>query len=140
MPLLEQVLEQYPQEVKVVFKNFPLSSHKVAQPAAVAALAAMRQGKFWEYHDALFENYNKLTEPMLDELAKKVGLDLERFKTDRNDPQVVDKVRQDFEEGVRAGVRGTPTIFINGRRLLQRSMQGFTAMIDDELRERGLKK
>jgi protein-disulfide isomerase len=60
VPLLEQVLEQYPNQVKLVYKNFPLRNHKFAKPAASAALAAGEQGKFWEFHDKLFQNYNQL--------------------------------------------------------------------------------
>jgi protein-disulfide isomerase len=136
VPLLKQVLEKYPNDVKLVFKNFPLSSHKFAFKASVAAMAAHRQGKFWQYHDAVFANYNKLNDRKLDDLAKEVGLDLEKFKKDINDPMLKKKVQQDQQEGVDAGVRGTPTIFINGRRLQQRNLAGFSAMIDSELKKK----
>jgi protein-disulfide isomerase len=75
------VLEQYPDDVKVVFKNFPLTRiHKFALNASVAALAANQQGKFWEYHSELFKNYNKLNDEKFDEIAGSLGLDLEQFK------------------------------------------------------------
>jgi len=133
MPLLEQVLEKNPQDVKLVYKDFPLRNHQFAKPAAIAAMAAARQGKFWEFHDEIFLVYNQLNEAKLDEIAKKLNLDMERFNRDRQDPELINAIGRDVQEGFQAGVRGTPTIFINGRRLKERSMQGFQAMIDSEL-------
>ncbi|AMV70641.1 Disulfide bond formation protein D precursor [Desulfuromonas sp. DDH964] len=133
VPLLKQVLEAYPGKVKLVFKNFPLKMHKNARAAAAAALAAERQGKFWPLHDLLFENYNKLNSQKIRELAEQAGLDLARFDQDRNDPALQQVINADMQEGKKVGVRGTPTVFINGRRLQNRSMAGFKQMIDAEL-------
>ena len=102
------MLEKYPQEVKVVFKNYPLQNHKFAKKAAVAALAAEKQGKFWEFHDLLFENYNKLNDQKIQDIAKTVGLNLEEYEKMKQDPVIERKVRQDLADGRRAGVRGTP--------------------------------
>jgi len=133
MPLLEQVLERYPKDVKLIYKNFPLRNHQFARPAAIAAMAAGRQDRFWEFHDEIFLVYNQLNEAKLGEIAQKLNLDMERFNRDRKDPELVNVIGSDVQEGFEAGVRGTPTIFINGRRLKQRSLQGFQAMIDSEL-------
>lgn len=133
VPLLKQVLEAYPGKVKLVFKNFPLKMHKNARAAAAAALAADRQGKFWPLHDLLFENYNKLNSQKIRELAEQAGLDMARFDQDRNDPALQQVINADMQEGQKVGVRGTPTVFINGRRLQNRSMAGFKQMIDVEL-------
>lgn len=123
--------------MKLVFKNFPLRNHKFAWPAAVAALAANRQGKFWELHDQLYENYNKLSEQKIREIVQQVSLDMEKFDKDMKDPELKAIVERDFQEGARAGVRGIPTIFVNGRMLRNRSFQGFQAAIEKELaRER----
>jgi protein-disulfide isomerase len=128
------VLEQYPNDVKVVFKNFPLTRiHKFAMNAAVAALAANQQGKFWEYHGELFKNYNQLNDEKFDEIAGTVGLDMEQFKKDMQNPALSAMVERDLQDGVTAGVRGTPSIFVNGRLLQQRSLQGFQQIIDEEL-------
>ena len=135
MPPLEQVLEQYPNQVKVVFKNFPLRNHKFAKPAALAALAANEQGKFWEFHDKIFENYNKLSEQKLQKIAVELQLDMERFEADRKDQKMQASVTRDSRDGQSAGVRGTPTIFVNGRLLKNRSVQGFREMIDRLLRK-----
>lgn len=133
VPLLKQALDIYPGKVKLVFKNFPLSSHRNAQNAALTALAAQNQGKFWEMHDLLYANYNKLNAQKIDELAVEAGLDLDKLKKDRKNPHLSARIKQDMEEGTAAGVRGTPTIFINGRLLPERSLNGFRQLIDDEL-------
>jgi len=128
------VLGQYPKDVKVVFKNFPLTSiHKSAMKASLAALAANQQGKFWEYHADLFNNYNKLSDAKFDEIAQSIGLNMEQFKEDLKSPALVAMVQRDLQNGVEAGVRGTPAIFINGRMLKQRSLAGFKQIIDAEL-------
>jgi protein-disulfide isomerase len=131
------VFEKYSKEMKLVFKNFPLRNHKFARPAANAALAANKQGKFWELHDQLYENYNRLSEQKIREIAQQVGLEMEKFDKDIKDPKLKAIVERDFQEGVGAGVRGIPTIFVNGRQLRSRSFQGFQAAIEKELaRER----
>lgn len=123
--------------MKLVFKNFPLRNHKLAWPAAIAALAANKQGKFWELHDQLYENYNRLSDQKIREIAQQVGLDIKKFDKDMKDPELKAIVERDFQEGARAGVRGIPTIFVNGRQLKNRSFQGFQAAIEKELaRER----
>jgi len=133
MPLLEQVLEKYPTDVKLIFKNFPLRNHNYAKPAAIAAMAADRQGRFWDFHDEIFLVYNQLNEAKLEEIAQKLNLDMERFHRDLKDPEIIQAIGSDVQEGFQAGVRGTPSIFVNGRRLQQRSMQGFQTIIDSEL-------
>jgi protein-disulfide isomerase len=133
VPVLEQVLEKYPEDVKLVFKNFPLRNHRFAQQAAAAALAADKQGKFWEFHDLLFKNYNRLNQQEIQEIAKKLALDMERFQKDRQDSKTLAKIQGDISEGNKAGVRGTPTIFINGIMLRNRSLEGFSALIAKQL-------
>jgi protein-disulfide isomerase len=135
VPVLEQVLEKYPDDVKIVFKNFPLRNHKFAMKASTAALAAESQGKFWEFHDLLFKNYNKLNDQKINEIAIGLGLDQTEFQKKIKDPNIAAMIRQDVQEGVQAGVRGTPTIFINGRRLNDGSLKGFQAAIDKELQK-----
>jgi len=137
VPVLEQVLEKYPNDVKVAFKNFPLRNHKFAMKAAVAALAAERQGKFWEFHDLLFKNYNRLNDQVISEFAIGLGLDQAQYQSKLKDPSIERRVRQDALEGRRAGVKGTPTIFINGRRLKDRSLRGFQVAIAKELQKMG---
>ena len=135
MPVLEQVLEKNPNQVKLVFKNFPIRNHKFAMPAAVAALAAGKQGKFWEFHDLLFKDYNRLNEQKVNEIAQKLKLDIKKFEKDRKDPRIIELIRRDILEGNQAGVRGTPTIFINGRLLRNRSPAGFQELIEKALKK-----
>lgn len=133
MPLLEQVLEKYPGKIKLVIKHFPLRSHKYAWNAAAAALAAQNQGKFWEFSERLFEDATPLSDGRLREIAGDLALDQEKFERDRQAPEAVRKIRKDMQDGIRAGVRGTPTIFVNGRYLRERSLSGFQLMIEKEL-------
>jgi len=135
VPVLEQVLEKNPNQVKLVFKNFPIRNHKFAMPAAVAALVAGKQGKFWEFHDLLFKDYNRLSEQKVNEIAQKLKLDIKKFEKDRKDPRIIELIRRDILEGNQAGVRGTPTIFINGRLLRNRSPAGFQELIEKALKK-----
>jgi len=132
--LVEQVLEKYPNKVKLVFKNFPLDSHAFAQQAAVAALSAGRQGKFWEFHDELFKNYNQLNEEIVQQIVDGLKLNKSQFEKDRQDPLLLEIVKHDFNQGIEAGVNSVPTVFVNGRRLKQRSLDGFQELIDKELK------
>ncbi len=119
--------------MKLVHKNFPIRSHKFAFKAAVAALAAGRQGKFWEFHDALYKNYNRLNEQKVDEIAKQLQLNQTEFEEYQKNPEFVAQIRQDYEEGIRLGIRGVPTVFINGKKMRDRSMQSLEAAINQEL-------
>lgn len=127
------MLEKNPKTVKIVFKNFPIRSHKFAVQAAVAALAADRQGKFWEFHDELFNNYDRLNEEKVQEIVVKFKLDKVQFEKDRKDPLLLEQIKRDYNEGIRVGVRSVPSIFVNGRKLKERSLEGFQALIDKEL-------
>ena len=99
-----------------VFRHFPVkSSHPRAWPAACAAEAAARQGRFWEMHDLLFADQARLDDPHLWQRARELGLDLERFDADRRGEAVQSRVRRDFQSGVRAGVVTTPTVFAGGQ-------------------------
>ena len=133
MPLLEQVLEKNPGKVKIVFKNFPLRNHQYAAKSAMAALAAGNQGKFWEFHDRLFENYERIDDQKIREIARELGFNVDEFAKQTTDSKIVSRIRQDIQDGSRAGVKGTPTVFVNGRHLRNRSLEGFQDLIDDEL-------
>jgi protein-disulfide isomerase len=133
MPLFEQVLDKYPENVKVVFKHYPLTFHKQALPAALASMAAAEQGKFWEYHDELFINQKSLAKEKYLEIAENLGLDLKKFSLDMMRPSLRQKIEQDVAEAKKAGVTGTPTIFVNGRKLKNRDIAAISKLIDEEL-------
>lgn len=102
-------------DVRLVFRNFPLPTHPRAEAAARAAMAAARQGKFWPMHDALFGHRGPLTDEAIVRMAEKVGIEVERFERDWNDPAIAAQVREDVALGKRFGVVATPTMFVNGR-------------------------
>ena len=99
----------------------------------MAALAAGRQNKFWEFHDELYKNYNRIDDQKIQEIATQLGLDQKKFDEDMKSPVEAARIRQDYEEGLNLGVRGTPTLFINGRKLKNRSMENMEALINQEL-------
>jgi protein-disulfide isomerase len=109
------VLEKNPSTVKIVYKNFPLRSHKYAVTAAVAALAAGRQGKFWQFHDELYKIYKEINDQKILEIAQKLALDLEQFETDIKDPAIRKMIQQDYQEGVQNGVTGIPALYESQR-------------------------
>jgi protein-disulfide isomerase len=116
-PIIKNVQRNLGPDLKFVFRNFPLSEmHPDAFSAAVAAEAAGLQQKFWDMHDIIFENQQELDLESLFLYAKTIGLDLERFKNDIQKKKLTTKVEQDFESGVRSGVNGTPSFFINGKK------------------------
>jgi protein-disulfide isomerase len=132
VPFFDEVLTKNPGKVRVVFKQFPLRMHNMAQPAALASLAAREQGKFWPMHDLLFANVSQLSEEKIRALAKETGLDMARFDKDRNAQKLLDEVQRDLGLGQRAGVQGTPTLFLNGKLLRERTTAGIQALIDRE--------
>ncbi|MFM7887198.1 MAG: DsbA family protein [Pseudanabaena sp.] len=102
-------------DVTLVYKHFPLKQiHQQAEPAALASWAAFQQGKFWEYHNALFEQQSKLGEEFYVELAKNLQLDVDKFNRDRKSNEAKEALKKDFELGKSLGVRGTPSFVING--------------------------
>jgi protein-disulfide isomerase len=103
--------------VRRVYRHFPVvSKHPRARVLAQAAEAAARQGRFWEMHDSLLEDQGHLDDPHLWERARRLGLDLERFETDRRSAAAAERVEHDFRTGIRAGVTTTPTLFAGDRR------------------------
>jgi protein-disulfide isomerase len=135
-PLVNQVLEAFPKDVNYTYKQFPLTSiHPNAMPAAKAALAAGKQGKYWEMHKKLFDNYRALGPEDLKKYAGEIGLDVPKWETDMNSKEVQDQIDSDMQLARTAGVRGTPTIFVNGKKLQERSFEGFKAAVEVELKK-----
>ena len=116
-PVVQSVRRKLGDRLRFVYRHFPLKeAHPHAQHAAEAAEAAAAQGKFWEMHDTLFEHQRALGDDRLVEYAGRVGLDTDRFVAEMERRAYAGRVREDFLSGVRSGVNGTPTFFINGRR------------------------
>jgi protein-disulfide isomerase len=116
-PIVKEIQQLLGDQFRFVFRNFPITTaHPHAEHAAEAAEAAGAQGKFWEMHDYLYEHQRALMDRNLAEYASTLGLDVDRWVTDMEDAVYAERVRADFMSGVRSGVNGTPTFFINGRR------------------------
>ena len=113
-PTLEQIAEKWPDQIRFVYVHLPLGFHPRARPAALAAAAAQRQGKFWEMHDLLFANQKALDDGDLRRYAKELGLDMKRFDADRADAKLGAWVDLQAKLASSVGVRGTPNFFING--------------------------
>lgn len=128
-------MDQYSNEVKLYFKNFPLNIHKYSKKASVAALAANKQDKFVAFHNKLFENHRALNDKKILDIAKELGLDMGAFEQDRNSASVSNLVNRDMMEARRMGVRSTPTVFINGKLLKRRNLKNFQLRIDAELKK-----
>lgn len=131
-PVLSELLREYEGQVRLVFRNYPLSGHPRALPAARAAIAAGEQGKFWEMADLLFEHQRQLEDEDLERYAEQLGLDMERFRADLHSPETQAQIERDRDEGHRLGVQGTPTFFINGRRY-RAAPDALSAYIREEL-------
>lgn len=135
-PVVEELLKKYPNDFNVVIKHFPLGMHKFAQQAAIAALAADKQGKYADLSSAMFKNFRELNEELLQKLAKEVGLDTGKFDQDRKDSAFQKQLNDDRQLGKVAGVRGVPSLFINGVPVQDRSLDGISKMIDAQLQKK----
>jgi protein-disulfide isomerase len=116
-PIVKEVQDRMGERLRFVFRNFPITtSHAHAEQAAEAAEAAAGQDRFWPMHDLLFENQRRLRDQDLHGYAEQAGLDVERFDSELAEHAYAARIREDFMSGVRSGVNGTPTFFINGVR------------------------
>lgn len=148
--MIDEVLAKYPNDVKVVIKNFPLGSHKQAKKAAQYALAAHRQGKYKEMYHKIFETYRdlKTNEDLPKQIAAELGLDVGKLMEDMNDKTLIDQIDWEYSQltalrnaypetdDYAAGVRlAVPKFFINGREPLSRSLDAFSVVIEEELKK-----
>src|SRR5579875_1208905 len=134
-PQLEAVLKAYPSKVKLIFKEFPLDTHAQAALAAAAALAAQKQGKFWEMYDALFAQKGYLSRKGILGLAAGLHLDVNRFQADLDSAQIKRAVEKDIADGERINVDSTPTLFIDGQRFNGPvTLAALKPIIDQELK------
>lgn len=117
-PFIKRLLNEFSRGLLFIFRNFPLvEAHPAAMIAAQAAEAASMQGKFWEMHDIIYEHQDRLSANTLLHLTRTLRLEPEEFARDWESKEVISKVENDFDGGIRSGVNGTPTFFINGNQL-----------------------
>ena len=116
-PTMQELNKKYPDQIKFVYKHFPLSFHANAKAAAAASIAAHKQGKFWEFRYALAPHSRELSDSTYLAVAKEIGLDVEKFKKEMVlDSAMEARIDKDFQLGVKVGVQGTPNFYINGKR------------------------
>jgi protein-disulfide isomerase len=133
-PVLKEILSTYGEQIRFEYKHYPLPIHPYAQQAAIAAEAAGQQGKFFEYHDALFENQNEWSKSatpvaFFTKYAGDLGLDVEKFKQHQKSSLLRDAVRSDLREAQELGLTGTPTFYLNGEKMEITSFEDFIAQI-----------
>lgn len=139
-PVLERILAEFPGKVRVVFKDFPLDFHEGARPAAEAARCAGASGRYWDYHDLLFLAQPAFSRDELIRYADRVGLDRTAFSLCLDARRFGGAVEADVAEGRALGVSGTPTFFVNGRRLVgAHPLETFREAVDDALADAGRK-
>jgi protein-disulfide isomerase len=132
-PTVKQVMEAYPDKVRLVYRHYPLPFHQNARPAAIASACANLQGKFWEYHEKVFAAPS-LTADSLKKVAGEVGLDQAKFDACLDNGETASVVDKDVEDASAVGVRGTPAFFVNGRMLSgAQPFERFKTIIDEEL-------
>lgn len=133
-PTMNRIRAEYEDQVRIVFKHYPLNIHPNAMAAHIAAEAAHRQGKFWEMHDLIFSGFGASSSQTYEEYAERIGLDVDRFRRDIASESVQSSVRGDADEARRLGVRGTPGFFVNGVFVSgARPFESFKRMIDQEI-------
>jgi len=134
---LDDILKQYPNDVKIYFKNRPLNSiHQFAQGASEAAEAAREQGKFWDMYEVIFKNRNALDTASLEKYAQQVGLDMNKYKKGMESGAFKALVGKDSEEAEKLGINSTPTVFINGYYVANPSPDQVKAQIDEALKKK----
>jgi len=139
-PLLREVAKAFPNDLRFVYRHYPLVQiHQSALPAAQASEAAHKQGKFWEMHDILFDRHDSWTrattsiQDIFSGYAAELGLNKDQFITDLKDTSVTDKINNDMNSGASSGVTGTPTFYLNGKKISPRSLEEFKALIQAEI-------
>jgi len=134
-PTLDQLVSEYPKDVRIVFKQHPLPFHQSAGPASEAVMAAKDQGKFFEMHKKLMEMNGQISRDKLLEAAKSIGLDMDRFTKDLDSPEVKARIDAESKESEGVGASGTPVTFVNGRFLNgAKPYNMFKDMVDEELK------
>jgi protein-disulfide isomerase len=135
-PTLKQIRDTYKDDVKLVWRNEPLPMHPNAMPAAKAAMAAAKQGKFWQMHDLMFAHQTELSEARYEEWAKQVGVDVAKWKADKDSPEIAAAITKDSSYGQSVGADGTPAFFVNGKFISGAApFENFKAIIDDQLKK-----
>src|SRR3989338_2763343 len=133
-PTVEALTKAYPNQLRFVYRHFPLPQHKFAKDAAYAAEAAGKQGKFWEMSNLLFENQESISPELFPKLADELRLDLEQFKKDMESQEIKDKVEADLNDARTLGVNSTPTFYLNGTKVNLANFDDLKTQVEKSLR------
>ncbi|HKV33650.1 MAG TPA: thioredoxin domain-containing protein, partial [Pyrinomonadaceae bacterium] len=133
-PVLEKIVSEFGDRVRLVVRDFPLTQHANARKAAEAAEAAREQNKYWEYVAVLFQNQSALSVDKLRQYATDLGLDRAKFDASLDSGKFAEKVQRDVLDGHKLGINGTPTLFINGKRISDNSYESMKAAIEAALK------
>jgi protein-disulfide isomerase len=135
--VLAQIQKEYGNKVRHIYKDFPLSGQMQSEPAAISARCAAKSGKFWEYHDEVYNNQSSLGPALFTQIVDKLKLPKDEWKKCTQDNQIRESVRKDQDEGISLGVTGTPTFFINGKKVVGAlPFEKFKQVIDEELKKK----
>jgi len=135
--VLAQIQKEYGNKVRHIYKDFPLAGQMQSEPAAVAARCAAKSGKFWEYHGELYNNQSSLGPALFTQIVDNLKLPKDEWKKCTQDNQIRESVRKDQNEGISLGVTGTPTFFINGKKVVGAlPFEKFKQVIDEELKKK----
>lgn len=137
-PITKKIVEEFNDKMAFVYRHFPLPQHKNAELAALASEAGGRQNKFWQMHDAIFENQEEWekagnAEEIFIKYAEKIELNVEQFKNDLKSKELKNKVASDLRGGQSAGVNSTPTFFLNGEKIQSRSYEEFKQIMESKI-------
>ena len=130
---MKELEEHYGDKLRVEYRHYPLSFQKFAETSAIASMAAAKQGKFWEMVEKLYADTKNQDQATLVRYAGEIGLDVAQFQADQKNPDIVRYVRMEAKAGEKVGVKGTPSMFLNGRKLEARDVEAFKREIDAEL-------
>jgi protein-disulfide isomerase len=134
-PLLEQLMDKYPQKVCVIIKHFPLRMHTFAEKASMAGLAAAKQNKYRELSSLYFKNFRNLNDQTIKEYAQQAGLNMDAFNKDRENNAIKTIITEDMNLGRKLGIRGVPSVFVNGRAFRGRSIEALSQQVEQELKK-----
>jgi protein-disulfide isomerase len=138
-PVIEKLVQEYGDNVKLVVRSFPLAQHPNAYQAAEAAEAAFEQGKYWEYVTILMQNQSALETGKLKEYAAQVGIDRQKFEAALDSGKFAERVQRDIQDGISFGINSTPTLFVNGRQVTDKSYEALKSAIEAALKKRAAK-
>ena len=137
-PILDELVKEYDGKVRLVVRDYPLAQHENAFKAAEAAEAAREQGKYWEFASLMFQNQNELGVSKLKEYATRLGLDRKRFDESLDSGKFAAQVQKDMQEGLRIGVNSTPSVYVNGMMIKDRTKEGLKAAVETALKPKAV--